>query len=539
MAAVWLAFCAAAGAQTPSAPPNQQPASISGVVRDSVTGAPILRAHVTLRPNFDSLVTTPDTYGAMTDAEGKFSITSVAPATYTVMAERIGFSTAPMMRPMKLNPGDKKDDLKVELIPNGAIIGHVLDSQGEPVEGASLTVEGGGMSGGYGITTDEKGQFRIGGLRAGKYRVRAKSPNLPIQPEIRTDGTAEVHYASTYYPSSLTARGATSVTVTPGSEVSDIDVRLLRVPLVRVSGTVTGYPKSAENVTISATRPGGGENNSAQLKPDGSFELWRLDPGHYTVVARQFSNGQNLQTAPVEIEVAGSNIDHVDLRVVMPFEVSGVVQFEDEQAKPQPPPQQTQTAQGGRQGQPRPAPSARVSLIEVNGLNMQIFGRQQPATVGADGSFTFPQLVAGRYRVELSWNNAYVKSVQLGSVQMEGRILDLLNGSGGAPVTVVASSAVAELSGVVRNGDDPAPAMRVQLIADPSDGRPYYGLTKADGTYGISGIPPGKYKIAIAGSSEMPVATGIGADDLEDAMEISLAPGDKVTKDLKVPPKAK
>ena len=535
------AVCAAALAQTPPAA-TDQPASVSGVVTNSVTGEPIVRAHVSLRPTSNRANTALQTYGAMTDAEGKFSITSLPPANYIVLADRAGFETAPMSRAVQINPGDKKEDFKLKLIPDGAITGRVVDASGDPVERAPVTADSGGMGYGPGSTTDEKGQFRIGGLRPGKYRVKASQANLPYAAEIRTDGTFEVHHASTYYPSSLTEKGATKVMVPAGSEVNDIEIRLIRTPIVRVSGTVVGLPKGAQNVSISATRGMNGTGaSSARAKPDGTFEVWRLDPGNYTLVARQFSSGQILQTAPVDIEVADSNIDRVELRIVPPFDISGIVQYEDEQAKPQPrqsPQQQAQPqqAQGGRQGQQPQAPQARLSLREANAPNMQMYGAgQQPATIDADGSFTLHQLAAGRYRVELSWNSAYVKSVQLGPAQMPGRTLDLRNGAGGAPVTVVVSSVVAEVSGAVHIGDDPAPGKRIVLAPDPSDGsRPFMATSAPDGTYRLSNVTPGKYKLALIDDDDQAAMSGKGLDDYDDALEIIVSPGDKLTKDLKV-----
>jgi hypothetical protein len=537
MLALLTGLCAAALAQTPPAA-TDQPASVSGVVTNSVTGEPIVRAHVSLRPMSNRPNTTQQPYGAMTDAEGKFSITSVPPATYMVSAERGGFEAAPMSREV-IKAGDKKEDFKLKLTPDGAIAGRVLDAGGDPVERAPVTADSGGMGNGPGSTTDEKGQFRIGGLRPGKYRVKASQASLPYAAEIRTDGTFEVHHATTYYPNSLTEKGGTKVTVAAGSEVSDIEIRLIRTPVVRVSGTVVGIPKGAQNVLITTTRAVGGVGNSGtRVKPDGTFEVWRLDPGNYTLVARQFSGGQILQTAPVDIEVANSNIDRVELRIVPPFDVSGVVQYEDEQAKPQPPQQspqqQAQQAQAGRQGQQRPAPPARLSFIEANALNVQMFGGQQPINIEADGSFTVHQLAAGRYRVELSWSGAYVKSLQLGPVQMPARTLDLRNG-GGAPLTVVVSSAVGEVSGAVHNGDDPAPGKRVVLSPDPSDGsRPFIGSSGPDGTYRLRNVAPGKYKLALVDDGDQAAMSGKGLDDYDDALEISISAGDKLTKDLKV-----
>ncbi|SPF34854.1 conserved exported hypothetical protein [Candidatus Sulfopaludibacter sp. SbA4] len=534
LAVVAVAACGMAVAQTAPPAADEKPASVSGVVTNSVTGEPLLRAHVTLRGGFNPSNQTPQTYGAMTGAEGKFSITALRPGSYSVSAERIGFEMAAFpdggtTTQVTVKSGDTKDDLKLKLVPDGAIAGRVVDADGEPMEAVSVTVDTGGFGGGQGTITDDQGHFRIGGLRPGKYRIKATPTNLPIPAEIRTDGTVEVHYAATYYPRSLDGKGATKINVAAGGEVTDADIKSIRTPIVRVSGTVTGIPQGSRNVSL-MVQQGSGISSGTQVKPDGTFELWRLDPGKHTLSATWRNAGQALQTAPLEIDVAGSNIDHVELRMVAPSDISGIVQFEDEQAKPQARPQQQ--GQGGQQSEP-PKPPQRLFLRPPSGF---LSGGQQQAEIAADGSFTLRQIQPGRYQVTLSWNNAYVKSLRLGQAGMEGRTLDLRNGSAGAALTVLVSSGVAEVSGTVRNGDDPAGGKLVALVPDPADGtRPFTARSGPDGAYRFSGIAPGRYKLAVIDDADQGAAmSDAGLDDYEDALEISIGAGEKLAKDLKV-----
>jgi hypothetical protein len=81
---LWLAASAAFAQQQT----EEKPASIEGIVTHALTGAPILRAHV----RCDGFAAgKPLQFGAMTDAEGKFSITGMPAAMYTVTVERVGF----------------------------------------------------------------------------------------------------------------------------------------------------------------------------------------------------------------------------------------------------------------------------------------------------------------------------------------------------------------------------------------------------------------------------------------------------------------
>src|SRR5580692_2505633 len=75
-------------AQTPPASANTGVATLSGAVTNSVTGLPVLRAHVSITLN--SAVSQRQ-YGAITNGEGQFTITQLPPGHYTVSVERAGF----------------------------------------------------------------------------------------------------------------------------------------------------------------------------------------------------------------------------------------------------------------------------------------------------------------------------------------------------------------------------------------------------------------------------------------------------------------
>ena len=542
---------AAAWAQSQTPPPIEQPASVAGVITNSLTGEPLLRAHIQLQlvgaggPGNQS-------YGAMTNSEGKFSITKMPPGHYMIMMDRIGFvvplnTAGNRSSDITLGAGDKKDTLKLTLTPVGAITGRVLDADGEPVQNASVLAEG--ATGNMNSTTDDKGEYRIGGLRPGKYRIKATPQALPFPPEIRSDGTTDAHYSPSYYPGVLTAASATRLQVQPAAQLAGMDIRLVRTPIVTVSGKVTGAPEGAKNISIQVQRPsasGFGGSSGSQAKPDGTFDLWRLDPGKYTLTASIFSpGGMRMQSAPVDIEVTSANIEHLELRMVAPFDVTGEMRFDDEQARrPQQPPAQPGQAQGQGQGQngaqaaPPPAALRRITLRPASGNMLP----QTMADVGADDTFQFEKLQPGLYHVALSWSPVYVKSVRVGSTETEGDLLDLRSGPAGA-ITIAASSVTGQVSGTASDSKGPVSGALVALVPEP-DGRQFFRTAMAgqDGTYTIPNIPPGKYKLLVADDDfNMGTArTGNGLEDYADIMaSVEIHPGDHLTKDLKARATAK
>jgi len=502
-------LCTAALAQNQPPPP----ASVSGVVTNSVTGAPIPRVHIALHPNSQQQ----PTYGALSDAEGKFSVTSLPPDHYRVEMQRTGFlgpqQAGYLEDPnyFELTAGQKKD-VSLTLIPTGSISGQVLNAAGEPMEAIPVMVERGWVSG-IGGTTDENGHFRLSGLAPGKYRVRAAPFNLPFPPEHRTDGTEEVHYASTYFPASLTVKGASQVTVNAGAETTGVDIRLVRTPIVRVSGKLIGFPAGEHSVNLHLEHDGN-SNMSGFNKPDGTFEIWRLDPGKYRLYA---AAGQNqLRSAPVEFEIAGANIDNLVLRAIPAADIPGSVTFEDDAA--------------------RPKKAGRLVLTELTSSRFGNVSRAE-AAVDADGSFVFQKVQPGRYIVTTSWNTAYVKSMTLGTIPSEGGVLGLSTGSTNASLSVVLSSAVGEISGAVTDDKgNPVNAFAV-LAPETDDGTPLQMATGPDGRFTFSGIIPRDYILFAVAPGEGIRADAI-AHDLEEfadiAEHITVRPRDKLVKDLKL-----
>jgi hypothetical protein len=413
---------AAQNAQPPA------PASVSGVVTNSVTGDPILRAHVVLQGMGDMggagvssmggvgytmsrsggmriVNGNPDSdsknYGALTNGEGKFSVATLPPGQYLVTVDRLGFvapvNLSPGTNTITLAAGDKREDLKLKLVPAGVITGRILGAGGEPVPNAEVRAEG--ARGTRQANTDELGRYRIGALDPGKYRLRAAPRQQPFGAEIRTDGSREVHYSATYYPDSTAHSSARAIDVQPAAQLTGIDIRLVSTPIVLVSGHVTGIPAGNMRGLIQAMPEGemfgGGPQNA--IKADGTFTISNLDPGKYTLVAATYGPGpqRSLQSAPLEIEVAGANIEHLELSMIPPFEVTGQIRFDDAQirfpqARPKPP--------GMPDDAPVPAAVRQIHLQSVGG-GMRAGGTQ--AEIGPDDSFTLEKVSPGRYHVSL------------------------------------------------------------------------------------------------------------------------------------------
>jgi hypothetical protein len=254
-------YCVALCGQVPpgsaaAPPPPVQPqdkCTLEGTVVNAVTGEPLKKVQLVLRP-----LGVPNgvPYGAMTDNAGHFLIDDVDPGRYNFAASRNGFinqSYSPQGNTnrsalLTLGTGQKLKEIVFKLTPQGVISGRILDEDGEPLANVAVQC----MTYGYqlgkrqlvnqnGTGTNDLGEFRLHGLRPGKYVVSATYQSREMfsaGPE-RTAGTAaEIGYATTYYPNSTSPGNASTLEITPGAQISGINMTLVQVRTVRIQGHV-------------------------------------------------------------------------------------------------------------------------------------------------------------------------------------------------------------------------------------------------------------------------------------------------------------
>jgi len=511
-----LLACAGAALQA------QQPdsATVSGTVTNSVTGEPILRAHVALRGPAGR---NGQNFAVLSDADGKFTMTPVPPGTYTLVGERIGFLSFGIGG-VTVAAGDLKTDFKLKLTPTGAVSGRVLDSQGEPVQGAIVRVES--SAGSQTANTDEQGRYRVFGLRPGKYRVQAKPERQGFGVEVRTDGSKDVHHAATYYSDALTRAGARLVDVTPAGELAGIDIRLAVTPVISISGRVSGLG-AKQRATVEVTSAGDREDGPpAVVRADGTFLVSPVDPGKYYVVAWSGSGVNPLRSAPLEVEVAGTDIEHLELELIPAFDIAGKVVFDDPASRT--PPQNAGRPTAG-QGPSRVPLTRQLMLQGLPGIT----GTNLTAPLEDDDSFSLKKVSPGRFHVIFPWG--FVRAVRVGDTETEGSILNLRGGASG-PVTIYVGTLMAQISGTVTDSNGPAADARVILMSDRSEAPNIrVANTKPDGTYTFGDVPPGKYQIACVERDFYPNPTLDSAldDYAEVAQAVELRSGDKITKDLR------
>src|SRR5580658_8368264 len=166
--AVALAF-----AQTPA---GRQPASVEGHVTNGLTGEPLAKARVTLTTPPEPTSRTSKEYGAITDADGKFSWAAVEPGTYAVAVSLRGFVAVASQAPtsgLDVQPGATVRDVSLKMAPEAVISGRVVDAQGDPVERVTVTAYSAKSRSFFGAGAMVGSEFSFTRLPAGKYTLQA------------------------------------------------------------------------------------------------------------------------------------------------------------------------------------------------------------------------------------------------------------------------------------------------------------------------------------------------------------------------------
>jgi hypothetical protein len=228
-------------------------------------------------------------------------------------------------------------DARIGLSRPGAVSGTVLDEHGDPVVGIYVRliglVQAAGvthLAAGPATLTDDRGSYRLGGLRPGKYLVSVPSVQntVPTNTRVRFGslsgfsspradreydlvdvatgvrwalsrypipvpprGGPRLAYRQTFYPNSTNPDTASPIELTAGNDLRGIDIRLEPVPTARVSGTIEGQREAANGLTLRLVPAGsedlgdGSEAATSFVAPDGSFMFVNVPAGAYTIEA--------------------------------------------------------------------------------------------------------------------------------------------------------------------------------------------------------------------------------------------------------------
>jgi hypothetical protein len=268
----------------------------------SQAGQPLRKASITAirSPSPGELITAENVTRLVgeTDAQGDFVFDDLEPGRYSINAQRSGYVSGGQA--IVLATGTVRVALK--LAQGGLIAGRVVDDEGEPFRRARLTVyrkryvnSRWVLMPSQSASTDDDGNFAIGGLPAGKQYLSAEDSQAAALSSAMTGARqtsqqqpAET-YVTTYFPGVIDPASATGVEIAPGAEVRGIELRMKKFRTYAVRGKASS--SGALSQGLLSIVPLGGDGlttqpllrNPARLNQDGAFEANRLAPGRYAI----------------------------------------------------------------------------------------------------------------------------------------------------------------------------------------------------------------------------------------------------------------
>ena len=536
-----------AGPQNPNQPQKPTPegnCTVSGQVISAADGSPLRSARVGLvqADTHDH----PQVYGDTTDNQGRFELKKVLAGRYRFFASHIGYldqsyqakSTERGQGAMlSLLSQQEVADVLFRLVRAGVITGKVVDDAGEPMIGVSVTVlrkpseeelEDARRTEMMSVSvagTDDRGEYRIFGLRPGEYYVKATETGMARYMSGGQDGgmgqqtmmlqVLGSQFAPIYFPGTLQLDQAQPVVLRAGEEVQ-ADFAMRRIKLVEVAGRVMGAdggPETEAYVHLSAAGVQdwfSGLGTSTDNK--GQFSIKGVPPGTYYISTGTYERGKRHSTRR-KIEVGESNVDSIVLSLSGGATIHGRVV-------------------GGNSRAPAHAEVVLQPTAEE--------AESEPSytEVEKDGSFELQGVMDGSYalQVYLQEQGSFVKSAHLGDEDAFQKGVQIEDGAAKGNLEIVVSNEGGQLEGAVTDSEKNQPLVgaQIKLRVDPEN---EYNRTRSkqvntdqNGHYLLKDLPPGKYKVTARISSP-----GEGAPAIKsDPVPVTLAEHEHGTVDIKL-----
>jgi len=473
------------------------------------------------------------TVKATTDSEGVYRLEGVPAGKY-----RLAVSAPSLVGTDNSSAGEitVTEDSVIEgidfaLSPGGVITGKITDSEGRPVIGERISLKplekgeattpvaaAALMFGNRMYATDDRGVYRIFGLRPGRYIVSAGKDSDVMS----TFLSQRQKRVQTFYPSVTDETKAKAVQVTAGSETSGVDIqfsgtdkgfvvsgRVLdsenKSPMANVmvayskgertvlddGNIVTDHDDDKPEVNSSGI-PGGFTTTNDK----GEFRFASVAPGKYKIEATSISafggaGASQFYADPVVFEVQTANVEKLDVKVHRGSVINGLVVIENGDA-----PESLD-----RFGQ-------LMLMAMVTNDETKSFSSGN-CIVGADGNFRLGGLKPGKVTIRpfaMSARRVGLLRVERNGVEVKGGFEIQPNEEvTGVRVVLIAATGVIRGRVTVQGGTLP-PGAKVSVIArsvneDPSEFADMMGSAPvevgANGSFVIESLTPGTYEVEV------------------------------------------
>jgi len=531
-----------ASAQTQQRDNRPRTASISG--RITIAGKPAANAKVAVTEvksrNVSGIqdvsmanagLNAGEDYSALTDADGRYRVTSLPEGKYDVRAQ-LGSCVREKQSPnmsltesVSLDEGESRENVDFALVRGGVITGRVTDANGRPliarVVNLQIIDEQGRKEEGRNFMdliptldmfqTDDRGVYRIFGLRAGRYLVNAGGDsNLAMAIGVGGD------YPRTWHPDTTDENQAKVVEVNAGGEATGVDIRFgvakkAYEALGRVVDDETGKPVAGVMVICVKANgadeafAAGGFGGNSRTDEQGNFRLSGLTPGQYQVGLADFQSlltggGVDYYSDGAKFEIHGADMAGIEIRTKRGATISGVAVIEDAD-----PSAKSSLSQTMIMAQAMPHAPASPDEVDDNAVSSMM-----PASsrIGSDGGFTLKGVRPGKVMIQafsVGGGALRITRIERGGVEMsEGIVVTGREDISGVRIVLGKGSGVIRGQVSVTGGALPK-GWRLSVMAhNEKDGGASglggsggYAEVDSKGRFVIEGLLPGEYQLML------------------------------------------
>jgi hypothetical protein len=488
----------AAMAQTPNA-------SISGVVRDSVTRQPLANYAVTTDVKANKDVAARDVK-SITDDQGHYTLSDLPPGAYRIEVNNPQSFGHSLRRQIAL-AGHDLEGVDFNFVVEGSISGKVIDENKEPVPGMWVYL----ISREYYLgtlgyffsemsETNDRGEYTLGRVQPGhSYFILAETgarklaahSDVPLNPKLRRRIPMR-----TWYPNVPAKEGAVAVILRPGEQREGIDIQVKKSPSYCIQGTLlTPHAAAAMNFSIEGQQPSSGSSAEGGMyvaspygttSDDGEFRICDLTPGSHRLTASEAAANPNeqqpLSYIAATIAIADRDLNNLKFAAMPGIPLKGEVVWDGE------PPQ-------------TPA-SAELSIWLQPLLRAGVGGEETNAKSGIPGTFTVPDLLVDEYAVQvfLKVPGLYVKDVTYGARSVRYAPLQVAS-DGELRISIGHDGGTIGVRVADKDGN-PVADLRVLLVPEEAGSEAALqsmlitGTTDQLGDYTSRTLAPGKYYAA-------------------------------------------
>jgi hypothetical protein len=463
---------------------------IAGTVVNALDGAPLGKARVTL-------VDTANPAKAawiITSENGRFLFESIPPGKYALGGERRGFISAGYQQHEQFStaivtgPRLNTENLVLRLTPMARLGGRVIDESGDSVRNARVALYVENHQGGMNRTTqadmrftDDQGTYEFAALRPGNYFVSvAAKPWYAVHPASSvvegashsSSGVArslDVAYRTTFFNGATDAESATPIHVA-GGDRAQADIHLSPVPSLHLLVHVLtegqqgfGFPAFQRRVFDSVETM---DVEVGQSVSPGVYELTGVPAGRYTVQFHTGNTGRPRQSAEMDVEKDGQELD------TSSSEPGGSVKLSMKM--------------------PRDEPVPKEFFLGLQDAQQRIVAYRP---VDAAGKVSFEDVAAGKYSFRVNADGERYAIVRMDSqgAALPGHELNVTAGAS-IELNVHLAEGVVIVHGFAKRGGKPMAGIMIALI--PKDPESHLDMFRrdqsdSDGSFALPGVIPG------------------------------------------------